>query len=54
MAIPHIGFIAAAYAVTALVAGGTVAAVLLDRRSLLRTLAKLEARAGRGRAAERR
>ncbi|RYC30839.1 heme exporter protein CcmD [Lichenibacterium minor] len=49
-AIPHIGSIVAAYAVTAVVLGGTVAAVLLDRRSLRRTLERLEARAGRGRA----
>jgi heme exporter protein D len=50
MDIPHIGFILAAYAVTAVVMGGAVAAVLLDRRALLRGLARLEARAGRGRA----
>lgn len=54
MAIPHIDFIVAAYAVTALVVGGAVTAVLLDRRALLQTLARLEARAGRGRAVERR
>jgi heme exporter protein CcmD len=49
MDIPHIGFILAAYAVTAAVVGGAVAAVLLDRRALLRSLERLEARAGRGR-----
>ena len=47
--IPHIGFILAAYAVTFAVVGGTAVAVLLDRRSLRRTLERLEARAGRGR-----
>ena len=47
--IPHIGFIVAAYAVTAAVAGGATLAVLLDRRALLRALDRLEARAGRGR-----
>ena len=39
--IPHIGFIVAAYALTFVVMGGTVAAVLLDRRSLLRSLERL-------------
>ncbi len=47
--IPHIGFIVAAYAVTLVVVGGMVVAVLLDRRALLRALERLEARAGRGR-----
>ncbi len=49
MAIPHIGFILASYGVTVVVLGGTIAAVLLDRRALTRSLARLEARAGRGR-----
>ena len=52
-AIPHVGFIVAAYAVTVLVMGGMVAAVLLDRRALRRALAGLEASAGRGRAEPR-
>jgi heme exporter protein D len=46
-AVPHLGFIVAAYALTALVVGGLVAAALLDRRALRRALAALEARAGR-------
>lgn len=50
MAIPHIGFILAAYGTTVVVLGGTIAAVLLDRRTLTRSLARLEARAGRGEA----
>jgi heme exporter protein D len=50
MAVPHIGFILAAYAVTAFVLLGLGAAVLLDGRGLRRALAGLEARAGRGRA----
>ncbi len=47
-AIPHIGFIAAAYGVTALVVGGAALAVLLDRRALRRSLDRLERR-GEGR-----
>ncbi len=42
--IPHIGFILAAYGATAATVGGLVAAVLLDRRSLKRDLARLETR----------
>ncbi len=49
-AVPHLGFIVAAYAVTLIVVGGAIAAVLLDRRALRRALHRLEARAGRGRA----
>ncbi|WP_237477470.1 heme exporter protein CcmD [Lichenibacterium dinghuense] len=49
-AVPHLGFIVAAYAVTVLVVGGAVAAVLLDGRALRRALERLEARAGRARA----
>ena len=48
--IPHIGFIVAAYATAAAVVGGTVVAVLLDRRALLRALKRLESRASGGRA----
>ena len=51
MTVPHIGFIVAAYAVTALVVGGAVAAVLIDRRALRRALERLE-RQGAGRGAE--
>jgi heme exporter protein D len=46
-AVPHLGFIVAAYALTALVVGGLLAAALLDRRALRRALAALEARTGR-------
>ena len=49
MAVPHIGFILAAYLVTAAVVGGAAVAVLLDRRALTRALRRLEAHAGRGR-----
>ncbi len=49
MAVPHIGFILASYAVTGAVVGGAAVAVLLDRRALTRALRRLEARAGRGR-----
>ena len=42
-AVPHVGFIVAAYAVTALVVGGATAAVLIDRWALRRALARLEA-----------
>ena len=51
MAVPHIGFIVAAYAVTVLVVGGAAAAVLIDRWALRRALERLE-RAGAGRARE--
>ena len=46
-AVPHLGFIVAAYALTTLVVGGLVVAALLDRRALRRALGALEARAGR-------
>ena len=45
--VPHLGFILAAYSVTALVLGGTALAVLMDGRALRRQLARLE----RGRSA---
>ncbi len=51
MAIPHIGFILAAYGVTAVTMGGLVATVLLDRHALKRDLARLETR-GHGRRAD--
>ena len=48
-AIPHLGFIVAAYAATVLVVGGATAAVLIDRWALRRALDRLEARgAGHG------
>ncbi len=50
MAVPHIDFILAAYASTAVVLVGTAAAVLLDGRALKRSLARLETRAARERA----
>lgn len=40
---PHAGFIVAAFLVTALVLGGTVAAVLIDHRAQRRSLARLAA-----------
>lgn len=40
--IPHIGFIVAAYAVTAVVLLGAIAAVLVDGRRQTRLLAALE------------
>ncbi len=46
-AVPHLGFIVAAYALTTLVVGGLLAAALLDRRALRRALGALEARTGR-------
>ena len=46
-AVPHLGFIVAAYALTTLVVGGLLVAALLDRRALRRALAALDARAGR-------
>ena len=51
MEIPHIGFILAAYGVTAVTMAGLVTSVLLDRHSLKRDLARLETR-GHGRRAE--
>ncbi len=46
-AIPHIGFIVAAYAVTTVVMLAMVVTVVLDGRALRRLLAKLETRAER-------
>ena len=40
--VPHIGFIVAAYAITALVLLGTIAAVLVDGRRQTRLLSRLE------------
>ena len=48
-AIPHLGFIVAAYAVTMLVLVGAAGAILLDGRALRRDLARMEARTGRRR-----
>ena len=44
-AIPHLGFIVAAYGVTVLVLGATVLAIVLDGRTQKRLLARLEAAA---------
>ena len=41
MSDPHVGFIVAAYAVTALVIGGTTLKILLDYRNLKQALSKL-------------
>jgi heme exporter protein CcmD len=46
-AVPHIGFIVAAYGVTALVLAVMVAAVLLDGRAQARLLARLDAKTAR-------
>lgn len=43
---PHAGFIVGAYAFTALVVGGLIAAALLDQRAQKRALAVFEARTG--------
>ncbi len=51
MAVPHIGFILAAYGVTVATVGGVVAAVLLDRHALKRDLARFEGQRRRGPAA---
>jgi heme exporter protein CcmD len=40
--IPHLGFIVAAYAVTAVAIAAMIAAVLLDYRDLTAKLARLE------------
>ncbi len=45
--IPHIGFIVAAYGVTVVVLGATIAALVLDGRTQQRMLARLEARTSR-------
>ncbi|MDX7953943.1 heme exporter protein CcmD [Lichenihabitans sp. Uapishka_5] len=47
LAVPHVGFILAAYGVTAAVLGGTVAALVLDRRRQTRRLRRFDPR-GRG------
>ena len=47
MAVPHIGFILAAYALTALAMAGMVATVVMDGRALRRALDRLGP--GRGR-----
>ena len=43
----HLGFIVAAFAITAFVLTGTVAAVLFDYRAQLRALARLGRLAGK-------
>jgi heme exporter protein CcmD len=50
MAVPHIGFILAAYAVTVVTVGGTMVAILLDRQALKRDLARYERHGRRGHA----
>ena len=39
-AVPHLGFIVAAYAVTALALGGTIVMLVLDRRAQSRLIAR--------------
>lgn len=51
MALPHIGFVVAAYALAGLVVAGMVASILRDYRTLSAGLARLEA--GRGEKDER-
>ena len=46
MAVPHIGFILAAYALTAVTMVGMVATVLIDGRALRRALDRLDPRRG--------
>lgn len=46
MAVPHIGFILAAYAVTAVAMVGMVATVVMDGRALRRALDRLDPRRG--------
>ena len=46
MSDPHLGFIVAAYALTAVVLNGLVSAIVLDGRAQRRALARLE-RTGR-------
>ncbi len=48
MAIPHIGFILAAYGFTAVVLGGTVLALMVDRHRQKRLLARFEQSAQMG------
>ena len=58
MAVPHIGFILAAYGLTAVAMAGMVATVLMDGRALRRALDRLDPRRGavatQGRAGETR
>lgn len=44
-AVPHLGFIVAAYAATAVTLGATVLALIFDRRTQARLLARFERRA---------
>jgi heme exporter protein CcmD len=46
MEVPHLGFIVAAYAVTAAAIAAMIGAVWLDYRDLAAKLARLEARRG--------
>ena len=46
-AVPHLGFIVAAYGLTAALIGGTVAALWLDQRRQKRLLARFGAREDR-------
>lgn len=45
-AIPHLGFIVAAYGFTLAAVGGTVAALVLDQRRQKRLLARFDKRGG--------
>ena len=47
MSDPHLGFIIAAYAITAVAVGFTVAAIVLRHRALRRALARFETARGR-------
>lgn len=49
-AIPHFGFILAAYGFTALVLGSTLVAIVIDGRAQKRMLAQLERRSAKYRA----
>ncbi len=46
MDVPHLGYIVAAYAVTAVAIAAMIGAVLVDYRDLVGKLARLEARRG--------
>ena len=46
MAVPHIGFILAAYALTAAAMAGMVVSVVIDGRALRRALDRLDPRRG--------
>ena len=46
MAVPHIGFILAAYALTAVTMVGMVATIVMDGRSVRRALDRLDPRRG--------